>query len=111
MTPLEQIIERLNSVIELNETVIELNENTLKNKLRSNIERSKISYTLNVLKYFKTQVEEMLEEERRYINKSEKWDKLEDKIKTFIKNDVSFIEEDGNMTNIRDVTAKAFGFI
>jgi hypothetical protein len=109
MTPLEQIIERLNSGIELN-------ENTLNNKLRSNIERNRSSYTLNVLKSFKTQAEEMLKEERRDINKSKKWDELGDEIAS------CYVDENGDelsdeeseeidLGTIGEIAATAFGWI
>lgn len=57
-------------------------------------------------------VEEWIEEYTKpFKEKAEKWDELDDKIKLFIENDVSYIYEDGNMTDIRDVTAKAFGYL
>lgn len=105
MTPLEQIIERLNSGIELN-------ENTLKNKERSNIERNRSSYTLNVLKSFKTQAEEMLEEEKKYITKASKWDKLGSKIEKYYDDEnESSEEEEGNLLDIGEACAIAYGYL
>jgi len=109
MTPLEQIIERLNSGIELN-------ENTLNNKDRSNIERNRSSYTLNVLKSFKTQAEELLEEEKRHITKSEKWDKLGDKIaKCYVDENGDELSEeeseDIDLGTIGEISACAFGWL
>jgi hypothetical protein len=105
MTPLEQIIERLNSGIELN-------ENTLNNKERSNIERNRSSYTLNVLKSFKSQAEEMLEEEKKHITKAEKWDKLGDAIgKYYESEDESTEEEEGSLLDIGEEAAIAFGYL
>jgi len=108
MTPLEQIIERLNSGIELN-------ENTLNNKDRSNIERNRSSYTLNVLKSFKTQAEEMLAEEKKYITKAEKWDKLDDAIGKYYENDEEEENDDdeseGSLLDIGETAAIAFGYL
>jgi len=105
MTPLEQIIERLNSGIELN-------ENTLNNKYRSNIERNRSSYTLNVLKSFKTQAEEMLAEEKKYITKAEKWDKLNDEIgKFYNEEDEDSDEDEGSLLEIGETACIAFGYL
>ena len=110
MTPLEQIIERLNSGIELN-------ENTLNNKHRNNIERNRSSYTLNVLKSFKTQAEEMLEEEKKYITKAEKWDKLDDEIGKYYENDTDDDQEnedeefEGSLLDIGETASLAFGYL
>jgi hypothetical protein len=56
-------------------------------------------------------VEEWIEEySNQFKEKAKKWDELEQKIGLFINNDVSYIDEDGNMEDIRDVTSKAFGY-
>lgn len=110
MTPLQQIIDRLNSGIELN-------ENILNNKANSNIERNRSSYTLNVLKSFKAQSEEMLEEEKRYITKANKWDKLDEEIGKYYENDIDDDEEnedeenEGSLLDIGETAAIAFGYL
>jgi hypothetical protein len=109
MTPLEQIIDRLNSGIELN-------ENVLNNKDRSNIERNRSSYTLNVLKSFKNQAEEMLEEEKKHITKSDKWDKLGEKIsKCYVDENGDELSEDEaediDLGTIGEIAASAFGWL
>lgn len=105
MTPLEQIIERLNSGIELN-------ENTLKNKHRSNIEKNRSSYILNVLKSFKNQAEEMLEEEKKYIAKAKKWDELDEKIgKFYDEENENSEEEEDTLLDIGETACIAFGYL
>ena len=57
-------------------------------------------------------VEEWIEEySKPFKEKAVKWDNLDVKTGRFYKEDEDYIEEDGNLLNIGEITAIAFGYI
>jgi len=105
---LEEIKKRAESGIESMDKILE-------NKKSSSIQKNRASYILNVLEMFLKLADEGIEETNRtenvYKTKADQWDQLEQKIAKFYPEEYDQGEDGGDLCDIGEIAARAFGYL
>jgi len=109
------MIKTLEEIKSRAESGIQSHKNILINKDRSTIEKNRSSYTINLLEMFLKLANDGIEEAGKTTNvwkiKADKWDRLENEVSEFYPEDYDEGEDGGDLCDIGEVAARAFGFL
>lgn len=99
--------ETLQEIISRCETGIELMKNTIENNKTSSIVINRCTYQINTLECFLGIAKKGLESKSAIQKKADQWDKLDQEISEFYKDD----DEANDLCDIGEVAAIAFGYL